>query len=91
MNIENTIYTRVFKSPQFLRWLQYADDLSASGKGPSAISVYGSGLAFGSDTIDTEEEESSSEEDNKAAYIDSDDDNEDASGASSKGTFLLQV
>nr|AMJ52088.1 RxLR128 [Phytophthora capsici] len=39
MNLENTLYTRVFKSPQFPRWLQYADDLSASGKGSSAISI----------------------------------------------------
>eukprot|EP00644_Phytophthora_capsici_P018579 jgi/Phyca11/128001/e_gw1.73.72.1 len=39
MNLENTLYTRVFKSPQFPRWLQYADDLSASGKGSPAISV----------------------------------------------------
>eukprot|EP00644_Phytophthora_capsici_P011641 jgi/Phyca11/123341/e_gw1.50.123.1 len=39
MGLDNTFVTKVFKSPQFIRWLQYADDLSASGKGTSAISI----------------------------------------------------
>ncbi|KAK1935674.1 hypothetical protein P3T76_010369 [Phytophthora citrophthora] len=39
MNLENTGLLKLFKSPQFLRWLQYADDLSAAGKGASPISV----------------------------------------------------
>eukprot|EP00644_Phytophthora_capsici_P011623 jgi/Phyca11/123179/e_gw1.50.121.1 len=36
MNLKTS---QLFENPQFLRWLQYADDLSASGKGTSAISI----------------------------------------------------
>eukprot|EP00644_Phytophthora_capsici_P018561 jgi/Phyca11/575389/estExt2_Genewise1.C_PHYCAscaffold_730050 len=39
MDLENILFTRLFKNPEFPRWLQYADDLSASGKGKSAISI----------------------------------------------------
>ncbi|KAK1935671.1 hypothetical protein P3T76_010366 [Phytophthora citrophthora] len=39
MNLENIRFTGLFENPQFLRWLQYADDLSAAGKGASPISV----------------------------------------------------
>ncbi|KAL3670767.1 hypothetical protein V7S43_003955 [Phytophthora oleae] len=49
MNLANTRFTRLFESPQFIRWLQYADDLSASGKGPSAISVLS--IQYGDDTL----------------------------------------
>ncbi|KAK1935692.1 hypothetical protein P3T76_010387 [Phytophthora citrophthora] len=39
MNLEKTLYMRLLENPQFMRWLQYADDLSAAGKGTSSVSV----------------------------------------------------
>eukprot|EP00644_Phytophthora_capsici_P011620 jgi/Phyca11/552887/estExt2_Genewise1Plus.C_PHYCAscaffold_500015 len=39
MNLNNPSTKYLFEDLQFTRWLKYADDLSASGKGASAISV----------------------------------------------------
>eukprot|EP00644_Phytophthora_capsici_P011665 jgi/Phyca11/10476/fgenesh1_pm.PHYCAscaffold_50_\ len=49
MDLGNTRITKLFENTQFLRWLQYADDLSASGKGTSAISILST--QYGDDTL----------------------------------------
>ncbi|KAK1944363.1 hypothetical protein P3T76_004275 [Phytophthora citrophthora] len=48
MNLKNT-RMRLFENPQFIRWLQYAGDLSATGKGSSAISVLST--KYGDETL----------------------------------------
>ncbi|KAL3673924.1 hypothetical protein V7S43_001611 [Phytophthora oleae] len=49
MDLVNARITTLFESPQFIRWLQYADDLSATGKGTPAISVLST--QYGDDTL----------------------------------------